>query len=546
MADDIDYEWDGASGLYNEEAVQSDAAPTTGSFHPITFLQEMHTQLARSCRVLVNQNPAGTGFLVGPDLVMTCLHVIEQPAGADYLEHPPQNLSVSFQEIDGWRTIVGSKNYDVVDVIARAPASQWERAMARLQPGQRAPAFVEPERGELDYAVLKIDTRVGDLRAGILMKRGWFALRTTFSNAPAGMGLSVVHQPQGRVLLSIETQPRLDRTREAMRVGYLNPTQPGSSGALMATLRSTPIALHQFGMARGDGLNRGVPIEKIRSHIDAAWPDCASAMDEERSPARVWVDLPSPTAIDRRGSYIYKSAHDRLHNVYATFQSSYLPDVVNYGRGRSSDRAAKDAFHSALDSTSLECDEIDRLAASIGYADGSLLDSRIPAIRRKIETARAEGFGLATNWSNSLIELCHIVAQAMEGLDAGINRGLPTAKPVPSAQTIALCHEHSRWAGVMKEMDAAQAQWLKGAPAQSFLRRLERIIRRGQAQGATVRTWPPSAAAELGELLPTIVLQTAKETTLPFEAADAFQSVMDEMSDVYKSLDEDLKRALSP
>ncbi len=186
----------------------------------------------------------GTGFLVGPDLVVTNRHVVDALASDPA---PPLVARFDFKvSPDGTRLREG-RTFGL--------ARDWLVASSPV--------------AELDFAVVRLDARAGDLAPGGTSgapPRGW--ITPAWRDLEADETLFVIQHPQGDALKL--AAGRFDR-REPTRLRYRVDTEPGSSGSPCFTAQLELVALHR-GAAEG-AANQGVPFDAIV----AALPDAVRA-----------------------------------------------------------------------------------------------------------------------------------------------------------------------------------------------------------------------------------------------------------------------------
>lgn len=201
----------------------------------------------------------GTGFLVGPDLVLTNYHVV-----MDYLPGPdgraPKSdtsqlacrfdFSTEQPQIDG----------NVVPVVTDSPFLSFA-PFSRFDPGD---AGGLPVVGEADYALLRISRKIGDEG-----KRKWGRLSNMVPRPASPDTLIILQHPEGAPLkLAIGTVLRLNQNET--RLLYSTNTEGGSSGSPCFNFNLELVALHHGGdpdHSRSAEFNQGVPVERILDHI---------------------------------------------------------------------------------------------------------------------------------------------------------------------------------------------------------------------------------------------------------------------------------------
>jgi hypothetical protein len=257
--------WAGPGGADGDEPADVQVLDESVLNRPAGFIEAdnfghklvEHTQ--RVCRIDVETRHGpvhGTGFLIGPDLVMTNYHVL-----ADVLTGaaPPDGVRFQF----GYR-MVG----DLLEKGRQAGlATHWHLASSPpVRPGTKKKV---PTDG-LDFAVVRLDAPVGhDPDVTVFGgTRGWIPLPVTASVPTAGDKLLILQHPAGSPIkmamdpLGIVTVDRKGR-RMTHRVNTLN----GSSGAPCLSFDFKLMGLHRAGF--DESRNEAVPIAAIVRHLNS-------------------------------------------------------------------------------------------------------------------------------------------------------------------------------------------------------------------------------------------------------------------------------------
>jgi hypothetical protein len=206
--------------------------------------------------------------MVGPDLVLTCSHVIgglEDPKGGCArfdlkvaADGSPASPGRGVQFADSW-------------LVARSTPASSKEELSELGPGVAA----------LDYALVRLAEPVGDQAIGQRPadgesdRRGWYDLTAEPRKFDQAAPLMIVGHPLGRPLqLSYANPAGAGLTPTGSRVRYQTNSEPGSSGSPVFDGHWRPVALHQ---AAGPGIgdlvvadgrfNQGVPLHLIAAAV---------------------------------------------------------------------------------------------------------------------------------------------------------------------------------------------------------------------------------------------------------------------------------------
>ncbi len=210
----------------------------------------------------------GSGFLVGPDTILTNYHVVK-----DFLDgNQAQRLQVRFDALlqeDGVREpdegiVVGVKEIPIAQPYTTDDKGNVSKA---------------PADGELDFAILRLTERAGDAQVGgianpmqMTLQRGWMKVPDPDPVFEAGDPLIIYQIPGGReLLMAIDTEAVVETVWDGMRVRYRNNTEPGSSGSPVFNFDWELVALHHAGApgAEPAPYNQGIPIAKIKAYLAA-------------------------------------------------------------------------------------------------------------------------------------------------------------------------------------------------------------------------------------------------------------------------------------
>jgi hypothetical protein len=209
----------------------------------------------------------GTGFLVGPDLVMTNHHVVARVIQGD---DDPAKTCVRFD----YKRLEDGAIFDTG--MCCDLASDWLLSSSPPSPSDESGEGL-PSPEQLDYALLRLTRPVGTEAArapGTLEPgpRGWVAIPEAAPPPEIGSALVIVQHPEaGPMQLAVDVV--LGRNENGTRLRYRTNTSAGSSGAPCFDLDWRLECLHHSGDPNYASLqqphyNQGIPIGAIRAHLD--------------------------------------------------------------------------------------------------------------------------------------------------------------------------------------------------------------------------------------------------------------------------------------
>lgn len=216
----------------------------------------------RVCRVEINGNAAGTGFLVGPNAVLTNWHVVQNAVSGNRIE----GVSCRF---DYYRLVDNARHPGIPVMVAddgcvsHRPYSQAEMTAIPDKP--------EPTQDELDYALLRLAEPIGNADAGG-QPRGWLELPSGEVPLAARAALLIVQHPDGAPLkLALDTDAVIGLNEGKTRIRYSTNTEAGSSGSPCFDMDWHLAALHHYGDPawQNPKYNQGIPIHLIRRKIES-------------------------------------------------------------------------------------------------------------------------------------------------------------------------------------------------------------------------------------------------------------------------------------
>lgn len=222
------------------------------------------------CRVEINGEPQGTGFLLGPSVVITNYHVmnkvIEEKPG-----FTPDKVILRFdyKRLADGLTVKTGTAYRLADewLIDYSPYSQVDL--------QAEPKSDVPQPDELDYALLRLDGSPGDEPVGENSEpgapmRGWIKVPAEGYAFEPHTALYIAQHPKGEPMkLALDTDAVIGPNANGTRVTYTTNTEPGSSGSPCFNGNWDLVALHHSGdPAIAPSYNEGIPFSAIMALLD--------------------------------------------------------------------------------------------------------------------------------------------------------------------------------------------------------------------------------------------------------------------------------------
>lgn len=227
----------------------------------------------------------GSGFLIGPDTVLTNYHVVRYYLSGSQAE----NLQVRFDASPS-TGLVREAGDGVVFAVEEIPANRpYTKGDAR---NLRA----APADDELDFAILVLAEEAGNAQVGgeigrgqERVPRGWIKMPDPDPVFESGDPLIIYQYPCGReLMMAIDTEAVVETAWGGRRVRYRNNTEPGSSGSPVFDMTWNLVALHHAGgpseepanydpcSSFGEDdperalaeFNQGIPIARIKTFLE--------------------------------------------------------------------------------------------------------------------------------------------------------------------------------------------------------------------------------------------------------------------------------------
>ncbi len=237
--------------------------------------QEMREQMMRvegqMCvierrRLTGSGEALGSGFLIGPDVVLTNYHVVEE-----YLKgNQAQHLQVRFDALLN-ETGLREPEDGIVFAVDEIPVAKPYTAQDRGNVHQ------PPAPDELDFAILLLGDEAGHSQVGgtvgpgqTKVTRGWMKLPDPDPVYEVGDPLIIYQYPGGReLMMAIDTEAVVGLVWDGLRLRYRNNTEPGSSGSPVFNFDWQLVALHHAGAPGVEPVayNQGIPIAPIKAWL---------------------------------------------------------------------------------------------------------------------------------------------------------------------------------------------------------------------------------------------------------------------------------------
>lgn len=238
---------------------------TVTEFEGLLNAPSWQEQLARVerrvCRVELSGAASGTGFLIGPDTVLTAHHVVaglvrgELPTTVIQLRFDYRRLSTG-TPIVGTTVALHPTDWAIAVSSAPDPISTWVSS---------SDSIVD----QLDFALLRLARRIGDeIPEASEAPRGWLKLPSAPPTIGPGDPLIILHHPLGDALqLSMNRQAVIDLDKSGALLRYRLDTQPGSAGAPCFGAGWDLVAMH---CARVMDIGIGISLTVVREHLQRA------------------------------------------------------------------------------------------------------------------------------------------------------------------------------------------------------------------------------------------------------------------------------------
>lgn len=217
----------------------------------------------------------GTGFLVGPDLVVTCHHVLKNFAPQNPIGTNGDQIELYFDFFYG--EPVDRLSPDLPEAKKVGLDNAWHIASCKdATPdglvGDLSEADLQRIKNSLDFVLLRLDTRIGlqPIDRGGGRRRGWIALPP--NNVPQNLQpqdwIIIPQHPSGwSQRIDLGRFKEMDQTQT--RIRYTTNTAEGTSGAPCFNQRFTLVGVHNayVGVAKPPLANQAVRFDHIAAVV---------------------------------------------------------------------------------------------------------------------------------------------------------------------------------------------------------------------------------------------------------------------------------------
>lgn len=256
--------------IENTRELERIIRPANPELKIVVFKEKLGQIEGRICRIeYVNSDGKqiyGTGFLIGPDLLLTNYHVMEEVIN-NHVSSESVKCRFDYKELADGTILSGN--------IVKLSEQNWLVDYSNYSELDLTDTLNPlPEENELDYALLSLQDGIGDKPIGNnpepnAAKRGWIDLSDIDYPFETDSGIIIVQHPEGEPLkLTIDTQSLILVNDNKTRVRYRTNTEKGSSGSPCFNMNLDIVALHHSGDPNFEQFhhptyNQGIPISKI-------------------------------------------------------------------------------------------------------------------------------------------------------------------------------------------------------------------------------------------------------------------------------------------
>lgn len=247
-----------SGGVKHPESLESLVNKSSKFIDYGQFLERFLSIGDRVCNVKTPYG-LGSGFLIGPDLVLTNFHVIEKICNSRSAE----DAICVFDYRSGPGAATGTNCH--ADEKGRLKVQlhrEWFVAGSPYSDADRD-GLPNPDPAKLDYAVIRLCRNVGAQPSDLRQERGWFSLSANRVLLALNDYVVIPQHAQGRAL-EVAWGSVLNFDSSLSRVRYDTSTEPGSSGSPCLNINLDVFGLHQSsGKDNQNRYNQAVPLDLI-------------------------------------------------------------------------------------------------------------------------------------------------------------------------------------------------------------------------------------------------------------------------------------------
>ncbi|MGE3873863.1 MAG: trypsin-like peptidase domain-containing protein [Parvibaculaceae bacterium] len=245
------------------------------------FLARASAVQSQVCRIEVTRKDGnGTGFLVGPDLVLTNFHVMEPVLSGKALA---SDVKCRFD----YRQLPDGKTVRAGTPFALSP-NQWAIDKSSYSEKDKTADGGDPEADKLDYCLIRLAEPAGEGKAGgsqdpNAQDRGWISISKSRNSGTSKDHIFIFQHPEGSPM-KMAVGEHLGFNAAGNRMRYDADTLGGSSGSPVFNADLEVIGLHHRGDPKADAIamtamnNQGIPLSRIVSLL------------EQRGVEKFWTD----------------------------------------------------------------------------------------------------------------------------------------------------------------------------------------------------------------------------------------------------------------
>ena len=230
---------------------------------------------AQVCRIEIHSSHFtgyGTGFLLGPDVIMTNYHVMREVIEGKGAMPDEVIFRFDYKRLTDGTTLNRGTEH-------RLAAKDWLIDKSPPSPVDDIPGPKDtvPEPDQLDYALLRVAEPLGNRPVGVKggpsdSLRGWIKVTATEYNFLPDTALFIMQHPKAAPLkLALDTNAIIRVNANSTRVWYRTNTEGGSSGSPCFNSLWELVALHHYGdpdPVRKPLYNEGIPFAAIQKLLE--------------------------------------------------------------------------------------------------------------------------------------------------------------------------------------------------------------------------------------------------------------------------------------